>query len=85
MHKFEMGFVVKDKVTGFRGTITACSEYMTGCIQYLVTPKQKEDSVAYPTSTWLDEDRLELVEEPDKSATDSVVTPGGPPGSAPIK
>jgi hypothetical protein len=61
--KFKNGDVVTDKVTGFSGTITGSVYYLTGCSQYLVTAKQKDEFTEAAT-VWYDEDRLERISTP---------------------
>jgi len=56
MFKVEMRTQVKDSITGFKGTITARCEYITGCRQYLVTAKGKSDKLG--ESQWFDEARI---------------------------
>lgn len=72
--KFRNGDLVKEKVTGFKGTITGSVYYLTGCSQYLVTAKQK-DEFSEASSVWYDEGRLEYLEtsitESDVSASDN--------------
>jgi len=58
--KFSNGDKVKEKVTGFTGTITGTCFYLTGCNQYLVIPECKEPNQK-AEGTWYDEGRLELV------------------------
>lgn len=60
--EFQNGDVVTEKVTGFKGTITGTVYYLTGCSQYMVTPKCKVETKASEGS-WYDESRLELVGE----------------------
>ncbi len=60
--KFQNGDKVKETVTGFTGTITGTCFYLTGCNQYLVVPKCK-DEFTKAEGTWYDEGRLELVAE----------------------
>ena len=52
----ELGIVVKDKITGIRGTLTGIVKYITGCdrgqVEYV---NQKGDRV----TDWFDMDRLE--------------------------
>jgi hypothetical protein len=44
--KFELGEIVKDKVTGFSGVIRIRSQYLTGCNTYgLQSQKLDKDSV----------------------------------------
>lgn len=74
--KFELGQQVKDKLTGFEGFVTGRCDYMTGCKQYLVTPKvRKGKTHEYPSGSWLDEDRLQKGKERFKMA---VRVAGGP-------
>ena len=40
MQKFEMGVQVEDVITGFKGTVTGYVKYITGCNQYLVSPRR---------------------------------------------
>lgn len=38
--KFELGELLEDKVTGFKGTVMVRAEYFTGCVCYgLFCPK----------------------------------------------
>ncbi len=57
--KFSNGDEVKEKITGFQGTITGTCFYLTGCNQYLITAKQVDDSKE-PIALWYDEGRIEL-------------------------
>ena len=56
----ELGVIARDKITGFGGIVTGRAEYLTGCVQYMVTPPVKKDG-SYAESGWLDEDRLEVI------------------------
>ena len=60
--KFSNGDQVKEKVTGFTGTITGTCYYITGCNQYLVVAKAKDEFSEAKTS-WYDEGRLTLIKE----------------------
>lgn len=59
--EFKNGDEVKEKVTGFKGVITGTAFYLTGCNQYLVTAKPK-DEFSEPVALWYDEGRLEFLE-----------------------
>jgi len=61
--KFAMGSKVKDKITGFEGTITAVTFYLYGCTQYLVQPIAKDGEQKEPD--FIDESGLELLAEPE--------------------
>jgi len=54
-----LGRQAVDKVTGFCGTITGYSEYITGCGQVLVQPRVKEGGERIE-ACWFDEVRLEI-------------------------
>ena len=82
-----MGTIVKDKITGITGMVSACCQYITGCDQLLITPKATDDKPDFqPESTWLDDVRAERVGTT-KLVLEEVIkktSPGfGPP--APIK
>lgn len=57
----KFGSTVSDKITGFSGIVIGKSSYITGCDQYLIQPKIKDGS--FVEGRWIDEGRLELVEE----------------------
>jgi hypothetical protein len=59
--KFSNGDKVIEKITGFTGVITGTCFYITGCNQYLVTGKGKDEN-SEGVALWYDEGRLELVE-----------------------
>lgn len=61
--KVDLGVQVEDNITGFKGIVTGRVEYVTGCLQYLLTPKV-DDEGKRQASEWFDEDRL-LKPEPD--------------------
>ena len=54
----ELGYEVKDKVTGFKGIVTGRASYITGCDQYLIAPKNK--GATFENSIWIDEGRLKV-------------------------
>lgn len=56
--KIALGAKVKDKITGYKGVVTGRAEYLTGCIQYLVTQTKTNKEGAIPDGEWLDEVRL---------------------------
>jgi len=55
----ELGKKGKDKVTGFEGILIARSQWVTGCDQYLLSPKAKKDEVK--DANWFDEGRIEII------------------------
>jgi hypothetical protein len=54
--KIELGKKVKDRVTGFAGTVTGRADYINGCHQYCVAAKSQGGKIG--DSSWFDEDRL---------------------------
>ena len=58
MEKFALGDQVKDKITGFTGTVTARAEYIGGQVTYLVEAPMIG---AEKRSDWIDQARLEIV------------------------
>lgn len=69
--KFSNGDTVKEKITGFTGVITGTCFYITGCNQYLITGKPK-DEYSQAEALWYDEGRIELVES--ESVTEDSVS-----------
>lgn len=57
-----LGTTQKDKITGFEGIVTGHARYITGCDQYLIVPKVKEDGTSI-SGQWFDDSRLERVGE----------------------
>ena len=68
--KFSNGEKVKEKVTGFKGTITGTCFYLTGCNQYLITAKAKNE-FTQAKAAWYDEGRIEYIS---KNITEKDVT-----------
>lgn len=56
---FDLGEIVKDKITGFEGVVMGRTQYFTDCNHYgLLSPKLSSD--LKPTDwQWFDERRLE--------------------------
>lgn len=51
----QLGLTVIDRITRFSGVVTGRATYLTGCDQYLVTPRDPKSD-----PKWLDEQRLEI-------------------------
>ena len=54
---FAFGEQVEDALTGFTGTVTGFTTFITGCDQHLVTPRCKDDGSDIDAK-WLDVSRL---------------------------
>lgn len=57
--KFSNGDEVKERITGYSGTITGTCFYLTGCNQYLITGQSVDNKE--PVALWYDESRIDLV------------------------
>jgi hypothetical protein len=82
-----MGIEVKDRVTGLRGIITGKTEYINGCVQWLVKPPVDKDGKLVD-GCWIDTIQLEVVgqgiAEPETERTSTKTNgPGGPNADAP--
>ena len=64
MFKFELGQVVKDKITGYQGIVMVRAEYSTGCTHYGVLSQELDKNGSERPWNWLDESRWEAVEAP---------------------
>lgn len=60
---FKNGQKVRDKLSGFEGTITCEAVYLNGCIRYSVQPELDEEG-HYQESQVIDQEQLELIEKP---------------------
>jgi len=62
--ELKLGQEAKDKITGFQGTLTGRATYITGCDQFLLSPKcQDGKNHAKPDGEWFDDGRLEFIKE----------------------
>jgi hypothetical protein len=73
--QIQLGSKVKDRVTGFSGIATARIEYITGCVQYAVTPDSLQDGLPIDNQ-WFDECRLDV--QRGKIVTMAPTDNGGP-------
>ena len=55
--KLELGKQGEDRLTGFKGTITAICHYITGCDRILLVPKIKKDNSMIEPE-WFDDVRI---------------------------
>jgi hypothetical protein len=71
----KLGEKVRDRITGFNGTVMARTEYLNGCISYAILPEKLKDGNPQEW-VWIDEQRLDPL---------SPAKRGGPQPSAPTK
>jgi len=83
---FRLGEKVKDKVTGFKGTITSRIEYLNGCRQYCVEPKVGKEG-KMQKAQYVDEGQLveDLTSKQKKASSKKADSPGGDMPNAPDK
>lgn len=55
-----LGLKARDKVTGYRGTITSISFDLYGCVQVALTPDAKEGEGKLEHGHWFDVHRLDV-------------------------
>lgn len=62
-NRIPFGVKAKDKITGFEGTVTGHSDFITGCDQFFLQPTV-DDKGAKREGQWFDENRLEVLNAP---------------------
>jgi len=55
-----IGKQATDLITGFEGLVCGYAQYITGCDQYLLSPKCAEGDNTVVEGTWFDANRLEF-------------------------
>ena len=83
----KLGDKVKDKLTGFNGTVVARAEYLFGCVWVCVVPEKLHDDKPIE-DVWFDEQRLDVIpkkNKPEKKLPEPVESDyhGGPMLSIP--
>jgi len=73
----ELGQEGKDKITGFKGIITARHQYLTGCDQYTLSPPMNKEGTLGDNFQF-DEGRIEITGEGINKKKVSSASPGGP-------
>ncbi len=66
----EFGTQVKEKVTGFKGTVIGYLQYATGCNQYLIVPPIDKDGKPQD-GHWFDEQRVEIIKNSKRISFDN--------------
>lgn len=79
-----LGYTAEDKITGFRGTVTAVVRYISGCVQACISPKVDADGKEKP-SMFFDVQRIRVLSEFPRLILDNHATPGNdrPPSERP--
>jgi hypothetical protein len=88
--KFDLGEVLKDKVTGFEGVVLGRSDYFTGCNHYGLCSRKLDSNGKTIDWEWFDETRMvpvrrakKLVAEPSNNEGSDAKAVGGPVSSPP--
>lgn len=58
--KIRLGDKVEHTITDFKGTVIAKTEYLNGCVQFEVQPRELHEG-AIVDSAWIDEPQLKLI------------------------
>lgn len=79
----ELGSKVKDTITGFSGIVTGRTQWLTGCVQFVVSPEKLQKDGTLRSGEWFDEGRLEVLAPPSRklasmAAGQIEASPGGP-------
>ncbi len=82
MNNITIGDVAVNNITSFTGLVDAKIEYLTGCTQFRLQPRDLKDG-KIQEAVWFDENRLTVVQ---KSAVECFRTEnGGPPPVIPAR
>ena len=71
-----LGHEVRDIISGFQGRAVGHVIYISGCNQVLVSPPYDLDESKWPKATWLDDQRLIIVEGSVQIKLDNTKKPG---------
>jgi len=58
---FDLGDLLRDKITGLQGIATQKVDYVNGCVHYGITPKKEKKEIKQPETEYVDSACLELV------------------------
>lgn len=75
MLRDHLGKFGTDKVTGFKGTVVGCLEYMSGCSQLFLVPRVGDDGKMID-GQWFDLQRVVVDVAKGKVAINNGETPG---------
>jgi len=61
MLHFKNGDIVRDKLSGYRGTVTGITKYLNGCIRAIVQPRVDKDG-KMPEAEYIDSEQIEVIQ-----------------------
>jgi len=73
--KFELGGTLKEVISGFQGVCMGRSEYITGCNQYSIAPRELDQTGKIKDWCHFDENRLVKVESEERVILNDDETP----------
>lgn len=79
-----LGDRVRDRINGYTGIATGRAEFLFGCRQVMVAPETIPADGKHPESSWVDEDRLEVVAPSAFVQPDTAAGAGGGPSTSPM-
>lgn len=79
----QLGDLAKDRISGFVGIVTGRGEYIYGCVQILLAPREVREGKPCD-SHWFDEGRCEVVEAGVVAKPDSAAERAGGPSINPL-
>ena len=59
----EMGDIVKDDVTGFKGMAVARTDWLNGCVRWLIQPQELNKDKVPIEAQWVDSSQASLVKK----------------------
>jgi hypothetical protein len=62
MRMISLGDKVRDVVTGFEGIVIARTDWLNGCVRFVVQPDKIEKNGKQPEGVSIDEQQLEVLE-----------------------
>ena len=84
MKDIKLGVIAEDKITGFKGIVTAHVKYLTGCDQYCLRPKVN-DKGELQEGMYFDGGQLEVIGEGILESDVQGDEKGGPNMNAPSR
>ena len=78
----ELGDIVQDSITGFKGVAVAYIQYLNGCERISIQSKTLKDGKVVDTE-WIDVQQLKIVTPINKVSKAKKELTGGPPGKQP--
>jgi len=61
MGTIQLGDLVRDIISGFEGVITGKTEWLNGCVRYMLEPRSLDKDGNRVAANWFDSAQVELV------------------------